>query len=181
MSMRSYKLVVSVAAGLMLVTTTSWARSKQIKGTVACSYSPSNVDFNGDGITGSLNNCVGKFNGGNFTSQSQIELLAPLASPATCPADTVEYPYAEITTVSTISSTDQTFAGEEGSGSLCLNPLTGAFTFDLTEFYFGGTGKFNKATGSVHQTGTGQNFVCDANGRCFGNSVGTFTGTLTLP
>jgi hypothetical protein len=166
----------------MLVTVTSWARDKPIKGTIACTFSPTSFDFTGDGITGSFNTCVGKVNGGNFTSQAQIENLAPLASPVNCPSDTVEYPYAEIVSVSTTSSKDQFFSVNSGNGFLCVNTSTGAFTYDENEFYFGGFGKGANSGGSFHSTGTGQFLSCDTTGKhCFGSSVGTFTGTVNLP
>jgi hypothetical protein len=179
--MRSYKLGVSVAAVLMLVTTTSWAGTKPIKGTAACSFSPLNVDFSGDGITGSLNNCIGKFNGGSFTSQTQSELGAPLASPQNCPAGTTEYPYVEQVSVTSTSSKDQTITGGPSTGFFCASKSDNSFTYDLTEEYFQGVGKWKGITGQIHHTGAGSFWACTAQGQCFGNYVDTFNGTATLP
>jgi hypothetical protein len=184
-AMHFHRLVVCMVAAAGLTLATAWAggpKEKEIHGSFAGAFSPSDFDFNGDGITASIGLYTGKGNGGGeFTSYAKSELGPPLGTNVTCPSDTLEFPYRESTSVATFSSTDQLFSGEQDDGTFCVNPLTGKFTFEVTEFYFGGTGKYEGASGSFHSSGTGNLLNCDAAGRCFGSSAGTYTGTLILP
>jgi hypothetical protein len=181
--MHFHRLVVCMVAAAGLTLATAWAggpKEKEIHGSFAGAFSPLDFDFNGDGITATIGLYTGNGNTGEFTSHAQVELDSPRETNVTCPSDTLEYPYRQSTTVGT-SSKGQLFSGEQDQGTLCVNPLTGQFTFEVTEFYFGGTGKYEGASGSTHSSGTGNLLVCDAAGRCFGNSAGTYTGTLVLP
>jgi hypothetical protein len=157
------------------------AKEIKIKGSFAGSFSPSEFDFNQDGQKTSLNLVTGNGTLGPFTSQSQSEYQFPLPVPVTCPSDTVEFPLAGSNDVGTHTSTGDQLWSFSSSGTLCVNPSTGVFTFQGTYDYFGGTGRFTGATGSVQVTGTGLFHICDPAGRCFGNQTGTFTGTLILP
>jgi len=184
--MRVNKLTMGITIGLMLTVATGWAqdgsKEKKINSSFSCSSVPSTFDYNGDGIPAGSDQCIGKGSGGPFTIQGVSELLAPLAAPVTCPQGTTEYPYEATFHVSTNSNTfDQLITGNEQSGTLCLNSDGFTFTFDITDFIFRGTGKWEGAQGSYRTTGTGSFVACDQAGRCITNSSGTSTGTLILP
>ena len=184
--MQIYRLAAGMTVvGLMLTVTTGWAgdspREKKIQTSFACSAVPSTFDYNGDGITATLNECKGKGSGGPFTTQGLGEHRAPLAAPVTCPPGTTEYPYEATFAVVTNSNTfDQLITGNEESGVFCLNP-NGTFTFDVTDYIFRGTGKLTGAQGLIESKGTGSIVTCDQAGRCISNYAGTSEGTLILP
>jgi hypothetical protein len=187
--MRVYRLAVGITVGLMLTVATVWAadgpKAKTIRSEFACSSVPSTFDNNGDGITATTHQCIGKGTGGPFTSQGVSELLAPLPAPVTCPQGTIEYPYEAIFDVATNSNTfDQLIAGDvQPPGAFCLNPNGLTFTFDVTYFFFRGTGKLDGAQGgsTIHSQGTGSIVACDPAGLCVSNYSGTSETTLVFP
>jgi hypothetical protein len=181
--MHLYKLAIGMMVGLILSVVAGSVEAKElkIKGSFSGGFSPSDFDFTQDGQKASLNLTTSKSNLGRFTHQNQSEYLLPLPAPVTCPQDTVEFLLRGSNTVATNTSTGDQLLSIGNSGTLCVNPSTGTFTFQVTENYFGGTGRFTGASGSVQISGTGLFHVCDPAGRCFGSETGTFTGTLTLP
>ena len=184
--MHMYRLALGITGGLMLTVATGWAadnpKEKKINSTFACSAVPSTFDSNGDGIPGSLFQCIGKGSGGPFTSQGVNDLRAPLAAPGTCPQGSTEYPYEVTFDVVTNSNTfDQLITGDGEPGVFCLNPDGFTFTFDVTVFIFRGTGKLDGAQGTIHSKGTGSIVTCDPAGRCLSQYSGTSEGTLILP
>jgi hypothetical protein len=118
---------------------------------------------------------------GPFTGQGQSEYQLPLSAPVTCPSDTVEFPLMGSNSVTTDTHTGDQLFSFSSSGTLCVNLSTGAFTFQGTYDYFGGTGRLTGATGSAQVKGTGLYHVCDPANRCFGSQTGTFTGPIILP
>ncbi len=82
-----------------------------------------------------------------------------------------------------LGSRDQLFS-QLTSRVACVDPATGAFSSHDTGIIVGGTGKFAGATGSFVNDYTGSFLVFDpdlASNQGFGNFIGTFSGTLTLP
>jgi len=179
--MQLQKLAMGVTLGFLLSVVAGTVEAKQLKmkGSFSGSFAPSEFDFNQDGQKAGLNLVTGTL--GRFTGQGQSEYQLPLPTPVTCPSDTVEFPLMGSDSVTTDTSSGDQLWSFSGSGTLCVNPLTGVFTFQGTYGYFGGTGRFAGATGSTQVKATGRYHVCDPANRCFGNQTGTFTGTLILP
>jgi hypothetical protein len=182
--MYMHKLAMSLTVGLMLTVAASGAEARQIhlRGTFSDTFSPLDSDVNNDGEKAALATGTSRNIGGRrSTFQSRNEFLPALPAPVTCPNDTLELPLLISNTVSTdVLSGDQLF-GYSTAGTSCLNPLTGAFTFQGTEIYWGGTGSLTGATGSAQVNSSGFLHICDPAGGCFGNETGTYTGTLTVP
>jgi hypothetical protein len=181
--MHLHKLAIGMTVGFILSVVAGSVEAKQIKikGSFSGSFSPSEFDFNQDGQKAGLNLVTGTGTLGRFTSQTQTEYQLPLPAPVTCPSDTVEFPLMGSNSVTTDISTGDLLLSFSSSGTLCVNPSTGEFTFQGTSDYFGGTGRFTGARGSIQANGGGLYHVCDPANRCFGNQTGTFTGTLILP
>ncbi len=182
--MHLYKLAIGIILGVLLSVASGSVEAKELKiqGSFYGAFSPIDSDGNNDGLKASLNLVTGRGNLGRFSGHAQSEVLPPLPAPVTCPAGTVEFPYLGIAGITTfINKGDQLFSFKGHPGTLCANFATGTFTFQITETYYGGTGQFTGATGSVLTTGSGHYSFCDPAEQCFGSQTGTFTGTIILP
>jgi hypothetical protein len=181
--MQLHKLAIGMTVRFILSVAAGSVEAKQIKvkGSFSGSFSPSDFDFNQDGQKADSNFVTGTGALRRFTGQGQSEYQLPLPAPVTCPSDTVEVPLMGSNAVSTDTRTGDQLWSFSGSGTLCVNLSTGVFTFQGTYDYFGGTGRFTGASGSVQVKSTGLFHVCDPANRCFGNATGTFTGTIILP
>lgn len=186
--MTLHRIAVGITLGLMLTVATGWAdddrshgKQIRIKGSFAGSFSPSAFDFNSDGQKAGVDFTTSTSNLGSATNHCQSEYLPALPTPITCSPGTLEFPLIAINCVSTNTITLEQLFAFYSSGSLCVDPNTGAFTAKVQGDFVGGTGRYTGATGSVQNRTTGFFFVCDPAGGCFGNETGTFTGTLTFP
>lgn len=121
-----------------------------------------------------------KSNLGVFTNTFTSEVLPPLSVPVSCPSNKLEFPYLYDDVVSTHQpSGDQLFSSFT-SAVLCLDPTTGAFTFEGTAVYTGGTGQFAGASGSYTASSKGT-LLSDGSGSQRGKFEGTLNLAVTCP
>lgn len=182
--MHLYKLAIGMTVGVLLSVAAGWAEARQIhiEGTFSAVFSPLDSDANNDGIKAGLVVVTGRSIGGRrFTGQTRSEFLSALPAPVTCPSGTVEFPLLVANSVSTDVLTGDQLFSYSTVGTSCVNPVTGAYTYQGTFIYFGGTGRMAGATGSSQANTSGFFHICDPTDGCFGSETGTYTGTLTLP
>ena len=165
------KLAMGMTVGFILSVVAGSVEAKQIKikGSFSGSFSSLGFDFNQDGQKASLNLVTGSSTLGPFTAQGQSEYALPPPAPVSCPSDTVEFQLMGGNSVQTFTLTGDQLLSFSSSGTLCANFVAGTFTFQLTDNYFGGTGRLTGASGSTQANGTGLFHVCDPAGLCFGN------------
>lgn len=177
------KFIVGIALGCVCAgdVQSAEARDRRVRDQFSATTVSHPTDVNNDGITASLSTGIEEGTLGRFTLSAMSEVLAPLPTPVTCPANTLECPllYGHAVLIHQLSG-DQLYA-DFTSGILCFNPANGTYTFSGKGEYSGGTGRCTGATGSFVGAQTGATVVGDAAGHAFGATTGTVTGTLIPP
>jgi len=172
------KKAIGILFGLLLTlygSVTAEAGQRPVLGSFSGGF-VAGEDTNYDGIPSAEHTQLVVSTVGIFINEVVSEVLPALPVPVTCPANTLEFHFLYNQAAGTHFFTGDQLFGSYTSGTLCLNPATGRFSFKGTGVYTGGTGKFTGASGS---------FSASSNGRLLpdgsGNQTGIVTGTLILP
>ena len=171
---------VTVLTALALVLGVAQAQVQPVQYSYSGTSVPTAIDSNGDGILAGEVLASANGTGGKLTFRALEELGAPIGPTARCPAPLVEFPHR--TAVSTATTEDGSMYFERlVAGHLCVNTSTGAFSFEITYEIFGGTGRFEGATGSIATKGTGRIIFAVPGKALYSVLAGTSTGSIAKP
>ena len=137
------------------------------------------VDPNQDGVPADFANGAvhGTFGNGIFMIASEF-----IISPHECPAGyDIPMIFVKVSTIMTFSDRDQLFGGST-DGSMCISSTTGHYFGEVSGVYFGGTGRFEGATGewTTHFDGVNQPDVFVDPVLGFRSFQGVIDGTLSV-
>jgi hypothetical protein len=189
-------LTVGIVIVLLWASAGISAKVKSKKDTttqVMCSFSATfaqgvetHIDTNGDQLSALLDQAIMNCNIGRFFITGAAEYQAPLSTPETCPAGTLELQLQQARGVGIEEETgDQLFVEYGINGlTLCANQSDGTITSTGGGTYAGGTGQFEGVSGSFTVQATGKYLVTGMKEGvfgAFGQYTGTSKGEFTLP
>ena len=189
MNLRHLTLGIGMVLLLASAGNSAEVKTKHVRCTIAATFVSgveTHLDTNGDGRSASVHQGLTNCNLGRFFFHEAAEFQAPLPTPVTCPAGTLEFRMQQEQGVRTEErSGDQLFyevASNEGTFCFKLSDFTFSFTAQGT--ITGGTGQFTGASGSFELQTTGKYLVTGEKEGVFagfGQFNGTTTETLVIP